>query len=250
MPEVRVAEQAGAGPDGEPHRTEDRVFRLPDAVVLLDGATAIEPVPFAPGTYADRLGAELARLLRPDVPLPDLLAAAISAVAARHGLRRGYTPTSTVAILRWSDSVVDALVLADSPVVLFGSSAEVVSDDRLARLRDGGSMRAAADVVALRNVDGGFWVAGTEPAAAARSVCVRRDRASVRAAMLCSDGVSVGVDRYGLFSWSGALELARRDGPGAVLDAVRAAERSDADRTRWPRTKVHDDQALALVEFA
>ena len=35
----------------------------------------------------------------------------------------------------------------------------------------------------------------------------------------------------------------------AVLEKVRAAERADTQRKRWPRGKVHDDQALALVEF-
>lgn len=249
MPSVRVAEQAGVGLDGAFRPTEDRIVRLPNAVVVLDGATTLEPVPFGPGRYAEQLGGELARGLPPSASLPDLLGRAIGAVAARHGLRPGYTPTSTVAILRWSSSDVDVLVLGDSPVVLFDNSAtpEVVSDDRLIGLRDAGLLRGGGDVASLRNVDGGFWVAGADPEAAARAVCVRR--AFVRAAMVCSDGVSIGVDEYGLFTWADALAMARRSGPAAVLEAVRAAERADASRTRWPRGKVHDDQALALVEF-
>jgi hypothetical protein len=250
MPSVRVAERAGVGLDGAARPTEDRVLRLPDAVVVLDGATALEPMPYGPGWYVDQLGGELARGLAASDPLPDLLGAAIRSVASRYGLRRGYSPTSTVAILRWCESYVDVLALADSPVVLFGSSGvEVISDDRLIGLRDTGLLRGAADVPRLRNVDGGFWVAGAEPSAAWRAVCVRRPLASVRAALVCTDGVAVGVTEYGLFSWGEALELAARSGPEAVLERVRAAERSDLSRTRWPRGKVHDDQAMALVSF-
>jgi len=38
-------------------------------------------------------------------------------------------------------------------------------------------------------------------------------------------------------------------GSGAVLDAVRAAETDDPDGRRWPRSKRHDDQSLAVVSW-
>jgi len=271
VPRVDVAEQPGVGLDGAERPTEDRVVVLPHAVILLDGATALRPEARGGGWYAERLGRELADRLAADpaADLAEVLAAAIAAVAGEHGLVPGASPSSTVALLRWGEDTVDALVLADSPVVVSTSSGvRVLDDDRLAalprrgnyreRLRYGGgygdehlaALRAsAARVGEWRNREGGFWVAEADPVAAHRAVRASWPRAEVTAALVASDGVSCGVDDYGLFGWPEVFALAGSRGPGAVLDAVREAERADPDGQRWPRPKRHDDQALALVTF-
>jgi hypothetical protein len=273
VPTVTVAEQPGVGLDGRPRPTEDRVIVLPHAVILLDGATALLPQMRGGGWYAGELGREIADRLtaRPAADLAEVLAAAIGAVAGTHGLVPGAAPSSTVALLRWDAGTVEALVLADSPVVVRTPTGfDVLSDDRLARLprRGGGyrgrlrsgagfdadhlaSLRASAGAVGeWRNTDGGFWVAEADPAAADRALRRRWPRAEVSAALVASDGVSCGVDDYGLFGWPKVFDLAARRGPAAVLDTVREAERADPDGRRWPRPKRHDDQALALVDFA
>jgi hypothetical protein len=270
---VRVAEAPGVGLDGRLRPTEDRVRVLPHAVILLDGATALDPAARSGGWYAERLGTELANRLaaEPRADLAELLAAGIAAVAAAHGLTPGDSPSSTVALLRWTEHSVDALVLADSPVVAFTAAGpRVLADTRLAELRpsrpSGFRARLSAGggfgpehVAALRaggrttsrrrNVAGGFWVAEADPAAAGQAVRASWPRSEVRAALLASDGVSCGVDDYGVLDWPGVAELSRGAGPEAVLAAVRTAERSDPDGTRWPRAKPHDDQALAWIEF-
>ncbi|MDR7302311.1 protein phosphatase 2C domain-containing protein [Haloactinomyces albus] len=273
MPSVEVAEQAGA------ERSEDVVLTLPNAVAVLDGATSLRPTSHTGGWYADRLTAALRPRLavhsergHGDTDLADLLAASISEVTAAHGLRPGRAPSSTVALLRWNTDTVEALVLADSPVVVFTDSGEhPVTDDRLEnlrsegqggyrrRLRSGGGFGQEHDEALLaavdrtgrwRNVEGGFWVAEAEPPAAYRARRATWPRGSVHAAVLASDGVACGVDDYGSYpNWSALYEHARDSGPQAVLDRVRAAERSDPDGRRWPRPKRHDDQALALVRF-
>ncbi len=177
-----------------------------------------------------------------------------------------------MAIARWTEHGVDALVLADSPVVAFtrdGAALPLV-DERLAllprpggyraRLRGGGgyggdhaaAVRESAERVgALRNRPGGFWVAEADPAAARHAVTASWPRAELTAVLLASDGVSCGVDDYGVFpDWTAVRNLAADQGAQAVLDRVRAAELSDPTGQRWPRPKVHDDQALALVNFA
>jgi hypothetical protein len=67
---------------------------------------------------------------------------------------------------------------------------------------------------------------------------------------MATDGVSCGVDDYELFDWKIVLDVTAKKGPEAVLDEIRAAEVRDADRQKWPRPKVHDDQALAVIRFS
>jgi hypothetical protein len=156
-----------------------------------------------------------------------------------------------VALVRWTPATVDALVLADSPVVLFTDlGPTVLTDDRIARLGGKGRLRGDVAAASLRNAEGGFWVAEADPAAARMAVTMSLPRAGVRAALLASDGVSCGVDDYGLFDWPGLLARCETDGPESVVDAIHTAERADGSRTRWPRSKVHDDKALAVVRFA
>jgi hypothetical protein len=152
--------------------------------------------------------------------------------------------------VRWTEDRVDGLVLADSPIVAFGhSSSDVLADDRLVSLREKGKLRTGVDVRNQRNADGGFWVAEADPEAAKQAVRRSWPREKVTAMLLASDGVSIGVDEYGLFDWPEALEMALKYGTRSVLDAVRTAEKQDPDGERWPRAKRHDDQALVLLDF-
>jgi hypothetical protein len=247
---------------------------LPHAVVLLDGATSLEPTVRDGGWYAEHLAQRLRRLLedQPDADLAQLLGSAIAEVAAEHGLAPGNSPSSTAAVLRWNGHAVEALVLADSPVVAFTTDGvRVLADDRLAelptrrrpgyraRLRDGGgygeghreALRAAsAEVGSWRNREGGFWVAEADPSAAYQAVRASWPREHVRSVLMASDGVSCGVEEYGILpDWTDLLDLTLARGPHAVLDAVWEAEESDPDGLRWPRAKRHDDQSLVLVRF-
>lgn len=270
QPSVEVAEWAGVGLDGVDRPTEDKVAELPHAVVLADGATSLRDGEPSGGWYAERLCAAMAGQLsaHPDGDLKVLLAAAISALVDEHGLVPGASPSSTVAVLRWSTELVDALVLADSPVVVFTDQGpHLLADERLAglgpggyrqRLRDGGGYgpehaaalrESGARTSRLRNVDGGFWVAEADPAAAAHARTASWPRDHVTAALMATDGVSCGVDDYHIFDWPQVLEQATDTGPAAVLATVRMAEATDPDGTRWPRAKRHDDKTLVLIRF-
>lgn len=266
MPSVEVAQ------DPEAQDNEDVVLVLDNAVAVLDGATSLRPTARTGGWYARTLAEALRHRLTTDAELVDLLADAIGAVSRDYGLDPGNAPSSTASILRWNAESVEALVLADSPVVVFTDSGpDPVVDERLAelrsegrggyreRLRSGGgfdeehraALRTAVDATGRwRNVDGGFWVAEAEPRAAHRAYTRSWPRADVRAALLASDGVSCGVEDYGCYDdWTAMLAEATGNGPEAVLERVRAAERCDPDGLRWPRPKCHDDQALAVVRF-
>lgn len=242
MPEIITAERAGVGLDGRPRPTEDRIVVLPNAVVVLDGATSPTPTERDGGWHSRALAEELTTV---DGDLADVVAGAIRRLADRYGLVPGDSPSSTVAIARWTDETVDALVLADTPVVAFGARTDVLADHRLRDLR--GKVSRITD---WRNREGGFWVAEADPAAAYRAVRRTWRRDEVHTVLLATDGVACGVDDYGLFAdWREVLDITLAKGPEAVLDEIREAEARDPERTRWRRSKVHDDQALAVIRF-
>ena len=271
-PRIEVAERPGVGLDGAVRPSEDVVVVLPHAVVLLDGATSLDPELPSGGWYASRLAGELAGRLAgyPNTDLADLLAASIKTVARDHELVPGKSPCSTVALLRWTDTVVEGLVLADSPIVAFTSAGESpLVDARLTTMPRGAGYRdrlasgagygenhlvalrkAVESTAARRNVEGGFWVAEAEPDAAYYAERATWPRADLSTVLMASDGVACGVDTYHVFpDWSSVRDLAKAAGPEAVLDRVRAAEVTDLDGVRWPRPKPHDDQALVVVHF-
>jgi hypothetical protein len=271
-PRIEVAERPGVGLDGAVRPSEDVVVVLPNAVVLLDGATSLDPALPTGGWYASRLAGELAGRLTgyPNTDLADLLAASIKTVARDHELVPGKAPSSTVALLRWNDTTIEGLVLADSPIVVFTSDGpSLLADTRLDTMPRGGGYRdrliegggydenhlvalrdAASTMATRRNVEGGFWVAEADPDAAHQAERSKWPRGEVTTVLMASDGVSCGVDRYGVFAdWREVRDVVAAAGPEAVLDRVRAAELQDPDGTRWPRPKPHDDQALVVAHF-
>ncbi|MFE0592716.1 hypothetical protein [Micromonospora echinospora] len=257
---------------------EDSVFRLGPLVGVLDGATVPDGFDtgcvHGPAWYVRHLAARigLAEATRPAATLMSNLAAAILAVRADHGgacdLDHPGTPSATVCLLRDGGDRADYLVLCDSPLVLdTGGRVAVVSDDRLdTALAD---LRAVAHTVPARaddpatrfrravavqrermNRTHGYWVAASDPDAAYHAVTGSvplRGPNALRRAVLLSDGASCAVEQFGLFGWDGLLDLVTTEGPGALLERVRAAEREHPDRLR--RTKRSDDASVVLCEF-
>lgn len=271
-PRIEVAERPGVGLDGAVRPSEDVVVVLPNGVVLLDGATSLDPDLPSGGWYASRLAGELSGRLAgyPDIDLADLLAAAIKTLARDHGLTPGRSPSSTVALLRWTDTTVEGLVLADSPIVAFTAEGpSVLADTRIEKLPPGAGYRTQLSagggygenhLVALRravestarrrNTEDGFWVAEADPEAAHHAERMTWPRGSLTTVLMATDGVTCGIDPYGVFAdWQDLHDVAVTTGPEAVLDRVREAEQSDPDGARWPRPKPHDDQALVVVRF-
>ncbi|MEU4566456.1 hypothetical protein [Micromonospora sp. NPDC023956] len=256
---------------------EDLVFRFGPLVGVLDGATVPDGFDtgcvHGPAWYVRHLAARigLAEATRPAATLMSNLAAAILAVRADHGgvcdLDHPGTPSATVCLLRDGGDRADYLVLCDSPLVLDTGRVTVVSDDRLdtalAELRAvAHTVPAGADDPVTRfrravtvqrermNRTHGYWVAASEPDAAYHAVTGSvplRGPDALRRAVLLSDGASCAVEQFGLFGWDGLVELVGTDGPGALIEQVRIAEREHPDRLR--RTKRADDASVALCEF-
>ncbi|NYF55609.1 hypothetical protein [Micromonospora purpureochromogenes] len=273
---MRVRSASVAAPGRS--ENEDAVFRFGPLVGVLDGATVPEGFDtgcvHGPAWFVRHLAARigLAVAARPAATLVSSLAAALLAVRADHGdacdLDHPGTPSATVCLLREGGEEVDYLVLCDSPLVLdVGGRVEVISDDRLddalADLRrivaglPAGEVdaetrfRQAVQVQRERmNRTHGYWVAATDPDAAYHAVTGTlplRGPDAVRRAVLLSDGASSAVEQFGLFDWAGLLDLVTTQGPGALIDRVRAAERDHPERLR--RHKRADDASAVLCEF-
>jgi hypothetical protein len=235
-PAVVIADTAltlstAAGTPGWPN--EDFAAVAPAAAVLLDGATTM---PRGTDTgcrhgvawYARALGSTLLAGITatPAVPLADALAEAIADVRGRHAgtcdLANPSTPAATVTALRAEPGGFSYLALSDSSVVADFSDGRpplIISDDHRAARHD--------------------------PAVAAQARTGTIPLANLRGLALLSDGVTRLTDLYHLIGWPELVGLLREQGPAALIGQVRAAEASDPDHTRWPRTKTRDD-ATAL----
>jgi hypothetical protein len=226
---------------------------------VLDGATpraevesgCVHTVPWV----VQRLGISLTRsiTLNPDIPLADALAEAIRATCAEHAdtcdLTNPDSPSSTVVMLRKRASVLEWLILGDSPLLLDGPDGlQVLTDDRSAHLPS----YTPEGVRAARNQPGGFWIASTVPEAAHHAVTGSAAAADIRHAALLSDGASRWVDRLSLGGWHELFKLLTASGPAEVIRQVRAAERAQLEALSYEPSgrmvKRHDDATAVLVQ--
>jgi hypothetical protein len=257
---------------------EDFITATPGVVVVIDGASV--PAGLATGCghgtawFARQLGTQLLALLttQGDHGPADSLAQAITDVAALHAdtcdLGHPGSPSATVAVLREQPEAIDWLVLGDTTILLEEPTGiRTITDDRLENVAAGqhramhqhatGSAdhdRSFAELVTEqrrhRNHPDGFWVASTDPAAAQHALTDTVPRDGLQRAAVLSDGATRLVDRFGLLDWPSFLDLLAEQGPGAIIQQVRAAEDSDPDGRRWPRGKRHDDASAAYCHLS
>ncbi|MEU5914584.1 protein phosphatase 2C domain-containing protein [Micromonospora sp. NPDC047527] len=241
---------------GSDRPNEDHVVVAADYAIVMDGVTQLPGLDtgcvHGPAWLVRQLGDCLSRALTdgPTESLALILATAIEQVCDQHSgrcdLSNPHSPSSTVAIVRAQVEQVDYLVLCDSSVVFEnGDGLTVVHDDRTDTL-------PAYDrhtVGRLRNQQGGFWVASTDPAAAAEAVTGSVASSGLRRLLLCTDGVSRLTEFFQL-TWADVFGIAERSGPRAVIDAVREYEASRPEllvRTGRGPVKQHDDATLAVL---
>lgn len=256
---------------------EDLVLTGPNFAVVLDGATQEPGVPtgcqhsvrwlvaelghrLCRAMLEDELGAqpvsgpdhressEGARDPSASRSLRELLAAVLADLAVVHArtcdLENPSSPSATLALLRARDDHVEYLLLGDTTVALLTStgSVDAVTDDRLERLGD----IAWSDLRRYRNRPGGFWVAGSRPAAAEHALVGLVPADDLIAAGLFTDGATRLVDRHG-YSWRTVLHLMQEEGPTGLVRHVRAAELRTEPGT-FPG-KRHDDVSAVFCRF-
>lgn len=239
---MQISQVCQVGPDAAAN--EDFVLVSERFVVVLDGATAsglpsgcVHDVAWLAG----RLGGRLATVLieQPDLALREVLREGITRTRALHpqcDLTNPDSPSSTVAMVREHNGMLDCLALADSPVVVETRDGGIIelNDDRTSHL----PAYDRVSVARLRNSDEGFWVASTRPEAADRALITSVPVAGVRRFAVVTDGVSRLVERFG-WSWVQVLDALEKQGPASVVRAVREAEL--AVEPGALRGKRHDD---------
>lgn len=246
---------------GSGDENQDLALSGADWACVLDGANPPAGVDVGcvhgVAWIVDRLGARLrVGLDDHDTPLAEILREAIRATVADHGpacdMTHPRSPGATVMMARDRGELLEWLVVGDA-AVLFEDAAGRVSmetDDRLERLPQPPDTPAAIDafLVRYRNRPGGFWYVGAVTEAADHAFTGSRPRAEVRRMLLCTNGITRLIDRYG-YGLADLLTLASTDrGPQALIDAVRGAELTDPDPARWSG-KRHDDATAVLVDF-
>lgn len=261
--------------------SEDHIVQAPGAVIVLDGVSTVSDEEPRGGWYAEVLGNRVASVLAagPDADLRLVLEQAIAAIVSEHGLVAGSSPAATVSMVRHGGETIDALVLADTPVIArtVHGKFDPVRDERLAQLVSGrpeyeeyrrwllagrgfGAPEHRALLQKLRThqirhlnngAPGGYWVAEAVPEAARHAVVRSWPTADIADILVMTDGVSAGVEEYGLYpTWEDLAQACLTGSPATVVRAIQDAEADDPDGRRWPRYKVSDDKALAFLRFA
>lgn len=256
---VRTAEAPG-----DPAKpSEDRIFVTDNAVILLDGATDYEARRYSGGWIAEQVGQRLRNELidDPGVELMKVVESVIVELVDTYDLTPGQAPSTTLALLRVHHDQVDALVIADSPIIIkqrSGALAEV-RDRRLDQISSryprpkGSPSHSDPDWVdryrsieSHRNQPDGFWTISASPEAADEAVVADLPLSEFEAALLMTDGVSVLKDTYEPEGWASSFDQLVAE-PQVAVDRAVYLERQDADCQRWPRGKRHDDKAIASV---
>ncbi|MFG3339922.1 protein phosphatase 2C domain-containing protein [Glycomyces sp. NPDC048151] len=252
MIEVMAASRpGGAAPNEDFHLVGD------DWALVLDGITrypddgCVHDVPW----YVRLLGAAIAVRIG-EAELKAVLAEAIEAVNSLHAhscdLRNPVTPGATAAVVRRVGDEVEWLVLGDCAVVVRDrdGGVEAVSDGRLAGLAGvpavdvAGVRRWPVEYVAgVRNREGGYWVAAADPEAAGRALTGSRPIGEVGDVLLCTDGLTRLVERYG-YEWPELFA-------SGVEDLIGLVRELETDDTRFrEHAKRHDDATAVRLRWA
>ncbi|MGW3496457.1 protein phosphatase 2C domain-containing protein [Streptomyces sp. NPDC001020] len=207
--------------------------------------------------FCAQLGGALTELSvsRRDLTLPEILSRAVRRAAEAHAdtcdLSHPRTPQATVVLARWSETVVEYLVLSDSALLCEAPDGTVTAllDDRLARVPRACLATDAIADATVRNKEGGFFTAAADPSVAARAVTGELPRSAVRALVALTDGATRWTETFHEGDWENLFTIVRKEGAAALVERVRALESADREtRVHLGRSKTHDDATVVYVE--
>ncbi|MEU5153170.1 hypothetical protein [Glycomyces sp. NPDC021274] len=248
----------GSAPNEDHFLTSSRWALVLDGITRYPDDGCAHDVPW----FVKRLGAGVEhRIGSPEIGLPRVLADAIAGTAQEHlesgtcDLSNPVTPGATVGMVRREGGRLSWLLLGDCTVAWRDRSGRVGfrSDDRLARLAGvpavsvGGVRRwPVAYVESVRNRDEGYWVAAADARAASQALTGVLRLDAVAEVLLCTDGLTRLVDRYG-YSWPELFERVGEVGVDGLIGLVR--EHGERDARFPPEAKRHDDATVVHLRF-
>jgi serine/threonine protein phosphatase PrpC len=245
---------------------QDRWRSMESAVVVLDGASNLDPDGPPVGPYVDHLLDSLSSRLSAVTELQAALRDAIDDVARQLHLTPGHSPSSTVVLARQLDDALDLAVLGDSTAIVGLRDGQSVrlTDDRLitvaqeerqlyrARLREGSGYdlqhrrilnRIQQSEQRARNRNHGYWIAEADPCAAQHALRRTIALRDINWCVLATDGAQRVIDHLGI-PWA---DVAKRSSNelAELLDTLHEWETTaDPDGASLPRSKRHDDKTL------
>ena len=257
----------GASLPGRTPPGQDRWAATSHGLIVLDGATAIDPALPPAEEYVDALLAALCRRVDSAEDLGGLIADAIATVTNELALAPGDAPSSTVAVLRWTADTAETAVLGDSTIMLGTSAGDTIRlcDDRLAaiaaplrrayreRLRDGHGyddvhrkllVDIQRDERRARNTEGGYWIAEADSHAGHHADVRRYPLTDLEWAVLTTDGAQRVIDHLDI-SWLNVAAKSDRELADLLRDLHQWEAEHDPDGQQLPRAKRHDDKTLA-----
>lgn len=249
--------------------SDDKIYTTPNAVIMLDGASAFVPVPVAASTYAAHLGQQLRGALeaQPHAELSAVLGKAIGDTAHTLQLQPGESPSSTVTVARQTGDHIDLLMLGDNLVITPDGT---LTDDRMdaldlaprrqyrERLSAGSGYDEQHKAILRelqteqahhRNHEGGYWIAEADPFAAEHAVTTQRPHSTTPWLVLVTDGAYNTLRHLG---HAGGDTLASAD-QTQLVDLLATCQQWEADKDphgqSLPRSKRHDDKSIASISF-
>jgi hypothetical protein len=271
-------------PGAPAHPNEDAFGLLPNAAVVLDGATGLSE-PLMPGKsdagWLAQFGVRrlLAHLHDGNTPTGAVRHAMEDAEKSFTALRRRVpaevyeTPFASMMLLVAEEEAIEALWFGDcaalikppgEPVVVLGDTLtkRELEAARVAGLAATHNLSPAAGhnrpefLHALRrarnsvNTAKGGWLFGTDPRAAdhvaRRTLGMTRDSL----VLIASDGLLALVSDYRAYDAERLVSAATSGGLAELGRQLRAIETADAEGQRYPRFKTSDDATAVLLRIA
>ncbi|MFC3491457.1 protein phosphatase 2C domain-containing protein [Glycomyces rhizosphaerae] len=247
----------GSAPNEDLYLVSDRWALVLDGITRYPDDGCVHDVPW----YVAHLGREIKqRIGSAEVDLRAILDEAVRGVSGAHqstcDLSNPVTPGATVGLVRRERDRIAWLLLGDCTVAwrYRDGRVEFRSDDRLANLSGtppvesvGGVRRWPVSYVAtVRNREGGYWVADADSRAAAQALTGSIELDGLSDLMVCSDGLTRLVDRYG-YTWPELFERVSEVGVAGLIDLVR--DHGERDTRFHPEAKRHDDATGVLLRW-
>lgn len=262
---------------------EDRAGAAGSLAWVIDGATDVLETPLVgPGTdaawFAEALHREFGKHARAPAPslsaLPAFAAAATASAFARCARRppreRHENPSAAAVVVGAAPSGIDILSLGDCALIAEIPSGPYVSGiserdagdrwvvEALAEHAPAAGFASPAAARALLwpklriarnrlNTEDGYGIFSTVPTPERFVKLQRLSLAPGARVLLASDGLTRLVDVFRRTDANGLFDAALTRGIASLVAEVRTEEASDADCTRFPRAKAHDDATGLLL---